>query len=34
MNELLPVFMFCAFYSGVVIFSLWMTVTEQGETNS
>lgn len=34
MSELYPVFMFCAFYSGVVIFSLWMTVTESGETNN
>lgn len=26
MGELNEVFMFCAFYSGVVVYSLWMTV--------
>lgn len=29
MSELYEVYVFCAFYSGVVIFSLWMTVADR-----
>ena len=29
MNELYEVYVFCAFYAGVVIFSLWMTVADK-----
>ncbi len=31
MSDLNIVLMFCAAYSGVVVFSLWMTVTEKTE---
>ncbi len=33
MNELNEVFLFCAFYSSVVIFSLWMTIADR-KTNT
>jgi hypothetical protein len=32
MSELNEVFMFCALYSSVVVFSLWITVSETSET--
>ena len=34
MGELTEVFMFCGFYSGVVIYALWITVLGRVETNS
>lgn len=32
-QELSEVFIFCGFYSGVVIFSLWMTASESIKGN-
>jgi len=34
MNELNYVFLFCAFYSGFVGFSLWLSLTEQIKVNA
>lgn len=31
MSDLNLVFLFCAAYSGVVVFSLWMTVADKNE---
>jgi hypothetical protein len=30
--DLFDVFVFCAIYSGVVVYSLWMTVSDKVET--
>lgn len=34
MGELTEVFMFCSFYSGVVVYALWITVFDRVEINS
>lgn len=31
--DLLELMMFCVFYSGIVIFALWMTITEDFKSN-